>query len=183
MVRNYQKHKEKKKAARDKAAAAHSQSITTLFHRRAADATAHPPTPDDADTTADADGNGEGGDPSRQRGIDPPGICQDEEINHSDTSESHGSLSDASSAGDEGDHQDKDQDQDKGRDREYWPPHALAWFEEVKKENDSKVGYKKGADASKASFRGRFPDKYRNIAKPSEDPLGFFPVTRKITVT
>ena len=117
MVRNYQKHKEKKKAARDKAAAAHSQSITTLFHQRAADATAHPTAPADADTTADADGDGQGGDPSRQRGIDPPGICQDEEINHSDTSESHGRLSDASSAGDEADHQDKDQDQ--GRDREY----------------------------------------------------------------
>ena len=172
MVRNYQKHKEKKKAA-----AAHSQSKTTWFCRRAADAKAHPPTPADADTTADADGDGQGGDPSRQRGIDPP----DEEINHSDTPESHGSPSDASSAGGEADHKDKEQEQ--GRDREYWPPHAMAWFEEVKKEINSKVGYKKGADASKASFRGQFPDKYRNIAKPSEDPLGFFPVTRKITVT
>ena len=69
----------------------------------------------------------------------------------------------------------------KKKSREYWPPHALKWFQTVKDEIVQSLKYT-GKGIRYGRFQGTVPDKYKGITSPSDDPVLFFPQGHVLSV-
>lgn len=149
MARNYKKHKANKAA---RYARANSQPIASMFARAAAAA---------APTTAtEADEN--------EMMEEEP---MDEVNNNAVDDHGSGNYKDDGDDGDDDNNNDNTADPMDDSDGQ-WPTHVEAWIDRVKKDIDKAV--KMTGKENQRRRMGKFPDKYKGVISPSDDPVSFF---------
>ena len=62
------------------------------------------------------------------------------------------------------------------REDEYWPEHCLAFFRKCREEIDN--GVQMVRNNVGGTFKGRLPQKYRDVLSPSRDPLDFYGISK-----